>query len=304
VVAETIVYQMGKVGSSALVKGLNKQGVKAKQSHFLGTKSFLDMVRRFDDPDLPAEAAHHAAHQLRENLLLKNRILRAQSSEDSDSSGVNVVTLSRDPLDWYFANLVQNYSQYSPGIAKAMGISGRSGGSLTAAHLAEFLESVFNVLEEHVDHLDQSPLKGIHRIARQEKERDPSRRQHAIYVHATYLVRPHIWFDMHFRTVFDLDVLDLVEQHGGDQFVHEREKLRVLFLKFEALSRSEATIRDFFGLSDFTLPEANRSREKREYTVVAEARQLLTRDERFLRWYYDSRYCRALYRNGWSREFV
>lgn len=299
---EAIVYQMGKVGSSALVEGLKRHGVAAQQSHFLGTDTFQKAVKRFEDPEFPPQAAHHMAHQLMENLLIKSRLVRAKKFGQGEDTEINVVTLARDPLDWYFANLTQNFVQYAPGIAKSVGATSSTQGPLIGpSQLLSFLESVFSVLDDAVTHMDESPLLAIREKVRAERRRDPSERHKEIFVHATYLLRPHTWFDSHFLPVFDVDVLALLEKEGGETLSFESGLLNLLFVKFEALGRSTDAIRDFFDLSSFSLPKANLSAGKKEYSLVADARQGLSLDEAFFRKFYDSRYCRILYPEGWKR---
>ena len=111
-IKEAIVYQMGKVGSTSIVASLNSAGVSAYQSHFLDTSSFHSAIDKFDLPSsISKEAANHISVQLQRNLILRNKVKQYQTNDPACEDNLGIITLVRDPLNWYFSNLAQNFFQ-------------------------------------------------------------------------------------------------------------------------------------------------------------------------------------------------
>ena len=112
-----VVYQMGKVGSTSLVAALNRvDGVDAVQAHFLGPKSLHEILDTLMDPREGLYFHQHRLGQFTANLDITRRVEAIRTGVDRQTV-LDVVSLVREPVDWYRSCLLQDIEGYRSGLA-------------------------------------------------------------------------------------------------------------------------------------------------------------------------------------------
>ena len=104
-----IIYQYGKVGSTSLSAALDQlPGAQASATHFLGEKAFREVFDRLLDPRTPQYFFEHESGQLFRNLRIHRQFLR----RDTDPGALTVVSLAREPFDWFRSAFAQDIRQH------------------------------------------------------------------------------------------------------------------------------------------------------------------------------------------------
>lgn len=289
---DVLVYQMGKVASSALVDALSRAGQNPYQCHFLTKESFYRTIDRFDNPYLTDGEKHHMSMQLQQNLILYSLIKQYESGAKKEK--LCVISLTRDPLDWYFANLVQNFENYRLPIIKwAMINCGGNEGKLTAIELTHFFEHVFKEFPTHIDSLERNPAPMIRRLFLEaHNSKDPARNaEAAVYRHMMELIQPHFWFDINFEPLFNIDIFEVTEKIDLLGVFLEELYLKLVVVRYEDLSNSIHDIARFLQLPNLELATVNESSSKAMYEQVSSARTNMRVPAEFVEVYYTSRYC-------------
>lgn len=296
---QVIVYQMGKVGSTSIVNSLNAAGVDAHQSHFLDSPTFHEMLDRIIGSRIGEEAARHMSTQLQQNLLLANGLARAMENEQNPTKGIGIITLVRDPLDWFYSNLSQNYFTYEGMLKKWLLATGKlnQDQSIEKEHLLLFVSEIIGQFDALVAGIDSSSIEAIQGAFRAANKTEEGQTYRFIYGQATGLLRPHFWFDKHFNGLFGVDVLGS-KVSAGQVFRNETGKLRILLLRFEELADCSGAVGAFCGINGFSLTRANESKNKRLGRLFSEVRNEIEYPAGFLDKIYASDYARKFYPKG------
>lgn len=296
---EAIVYQMGKVGSTSIVASIVSAGIPAYQSHFLDTSSFHEVVDMFDRRvSVGDEAAHHISVQLQENLLLRNKLIRYQNNEMPRNERLGIITLVRDPLDWYFSNLSQNFFQVETQLRRWLVAENQLSNKdpLTEEHLQHFFTELFSCFDQIIPDMNQSHselIQGYFNEAGKTKNGD---RYRLIYSQVAVLHRIHFWFDKHFASLLDIDVL----RYGFDKFkgysVFQRGNVDIMLMKFEQLNALHSELSEFLGLPRFNMKRLNESKDKSLGQLISKTRKNLYIPDSFKKKYFSSEYYETFYR--------
>ena len=226
-----VVYQMGKVASTSLVATLDSlPGVTAVQSHFLGEALLQEIL-----PSLvnPAQSDYFHAHQLGQfklNIEVTRRINMILSGHRAER--LLILSLTRDPLDWFRSSLVQDMQGYAPDLLTYGARHGLGGDSddarITAAlpdligHFAALLDSRGGI-DAYFEQRRQGKDEGFEgtRI-----EADPLLQQ--IF---RMMLRPYTWFEHHFERArgFRLSEMD----HDGAVYTRHDVRADYLILRYE-----------------------------------------------------------------------
>lgn len=103
-----VVYQFGKVASTALVAALNDQpGVEAVQSHFLGESALQKTLGSCLNPQVNDYFYFHQSGQLATNLAITRRVNRILAGYEPETRLVLLSTV-REPLDWLRSAVTQD----------------------------------------------------------------------------------------------------------------------------------------------------------------------------------------------------
>lgn len=109
-----VVYQYGKVASTAIVKALNEiSEVRAVQTHFLGKDTFIHVLNQILDPYESDYFTFHRRGQLFENIDFMRNIYKHQAGLVQDSQMV-FLTVVREPVSWFRSAITQDAKGYLP----------------------------------------------------------------------------------------------------------------------------------------------------------------------------------------------
>jgi hypothetical protein len=211
-----LIHTMGKVGSTAVMRSLEKVNIYCRHSHWVAaeTQAFFDRLAQVS----PTGQSHW-------NFYVQNRlnISRARSAlRDADyASAIKVITGIRAPID----QILSHYFQGFP-VNEA---------ALVTRKLDVNASNVRDNIEQGVEFYMSNPDRTLAELTREIDEDNCDRIMFCWLVH-NYL---H-WFDEEFRPFFRTDVL-AGKRNNGFQIAGN-----VLILKFEELStRGEQAVASY-----------------------------------------------------------
>ena len=284
---EIIIYQMGKVASTALNHALAQRGLTVEASHFLGAEAIATVGAELTMPWLDAYFTHHIAGQLVRNLVLTRKLNWFRECGTRRGRRLKIITLARDPLAWYAAYFIQGYEGYRQGVeAWRESIGKLPAATAPAAVVADFQRAVQARLLSASDSYAQStPGHGYDR-----REPGASAGAYAVAVHARMLARPLHWFDVFLRPVLGVDVYAQAFDTRRGWSVIAGEFADVLVVKFERLGELAGVIGDFAGVEGLVMDRENVTSEKSDAADIKAAIRAAYTDE-LRHAIYASRYC-------------
>ena len=267
---DVIVFQMGKVGSVALCASLEAAGVSAIQTHFLGEAKLKQMLDRLINPATNSFVLGHGVGQLVQNIQLTNHVnaYRAASLRAPDQPlerRLRLITVARDPRDWYRSNLVQNFEGIIQDVERFGAANGSGAGGDARELLSEHLARI-----EQVVGASRAPfgtpghLQEVAALTRSYAEPELLRR------HVQEYLRPIVWFDAFLLPALSLDVFSAPFDHKRGAARIENAFADALVLKFETHDLWEQNVSGFLGVDGFKLLRANESNGKDAYDLVKE----------------------------------
>jgi hypothetical protein len=297
-----LVYQMGKVASSSLCAALNNAGVPAAQTHFLGEAALTAILRRLLNPGLNEHFAYHLQGQLDANIGLTRQLLRVRRAVergDPAQPKAKVISLAREPLDWYRAELVQNFAGHIPALrtfcGRAADDDGDDLGCIFQAHRA--------LLATLAD-LPLPPLEQPQRVHKALHEALDRAGQSALLTQARNFLQPILWFQRLFREPIGVDVFrDAAAWLGPGAQRFQGRFCDVLVVRYESLPEALPALSDFTGVTDLALPRTNLSDAKQHFAVVQRALDQVRLPASFAQTLYRSAYCETFgygYRDRFS----
>ena len=209
-----IVYQYGKVGSTSVTAALNRlAGCEAHQTHFLGESAFSGTLKRLMNPDTPDYFFEHSAGQLLENL----RLYRHFARREIDSTPLTVISLAREPFDWFRSALVQDAQEHLVSLRTLLDNRGIACGGDEDAMTAG-LELLFGLLLDAITHfgsLDAMCRGRRYQELEQALEHAGSDDFRAIMFFVNIFMRPHLWYHTHFMDVLEFGLGDMSPMDCG-----------------------------------------------------------------------------------------
>ena len=120
-----VVYQFGKVGSTALVQALNGlPETDCIQSHFLGVDALREVVPQMVNPRLSDYFFRHLSGQFARNIETTRRMNAIKSGLLDEH--LITLTLSRNPVEWMRSAITQDINGILPGLRTIVAKSGNS----------------------------------------------------------------------------------------------------------------------------------------------------------------------------------
>lgn len=209
-----VVFQYGKVASTALVATLNQvPGVEAVQSHFLGEHAFSQMLPMLVSPNTSDYFFYHQMGQFHQNVQTTRRMAQIQAGK----RGEKLVLLSvvRDPWDWFRSAFTQDIQGYLPNLlrlAAQAGLEGKNELETVQNVVSALLELMSRIvdLEGGLDRVIGKILgKGFNLNAHSNLS-PMSGYEQFFYL----MLRPFIWLDQHFEIVSGTNVRNMDKMDG------------------------------------------------------------------------------------------
>jgi len=255
---EVVIFQMGKVASTALGTALRKQGIKAVQSH-IASPDRLGMKLKIMAAPYLSEAVAHTVYQdfhqeLRAMYLLSRRRIATGQHEPS----LLLITPIRDPLTWYWSHFAQMYTHYNSQLLRYfLDAGGREQDFQPEAAFLQMLEQMFHLLDNTPESLDDP--ESLPRIQRAATECDPSG---TVSAQANRFLVPLRWFDEDFFPATGIDVYEYPfnVEHGFGQI--DAGGFNILLCHYEKLHLLQPQLAQFIGRPNFKLTRENTSEDK------------------------------------------
>jgi len=267
-----VVYQFGKVASSAIVDSLNRvPGVSAVQSHFLGAEMLQQMLGQLLFPGGEEYFFRHRLGQFVENLRI-SRELNAFRQGLRAPTRLTLISVVREPLDWLRASLVQDIEGYLPGFAAVgshWGLAWEDGEGLIRGVLPRLLGTIAERLGAvgGPDAFLSGPLDWSRLI---EVTGDSGSDLFLAGV-AEMALRPTSWFDVHFPAGVGTTVDELTAAENGLWRHADLGWCALYVLRYESIDQGiAAVVADRLGLEGLRLDWINESGAKPYAGVIAE----------------------------------
>jgi len=231
-----VVYQMGKVASTSLVATLNKGSeITAVQSHFLGVDALRDILPSMVSSSLGDYFYAHQFGQFKINVEVTRRINMILDGQNEER--LLILSMSRDPLDWFRSSLVQDMEAYAPQFieyAGHSGLVGKSDDETVCAALSDCIQHFVNILEQQggIDAHFEKRKEGFGRIfiGTPLENRPPLQRVFHM------MLRPYNWFEEHFERAMKLKVSAF--NQSGSVYTYTADRADYVILRYEDIQSS------------------------------------------------------------------
>jgi len=270
VTLNVIVYQYGKVASTSLVTTLNKlRNVTAHQCHFFGEAAFRSTVTRLCDPGTNDYFFKHSLGQLTRNLKAYRLYHSQQASANTRSV---VLTIAREPFDWFRSSLIQEMDGHFSGLA--LSLSDRQGATssrerIVREGLALLIERIHKALDSvdgDIDALTLAKRRELDQILPFVNTQDFE----AVLFLLSRFLTPHWWFRTQFQAEFDIKIAEMEDLGEGLRVSHTPQGA-VYLARYEELETAFAKFLVAEGLSPKRLARKNRGYKKKLSSVISES---------------------------------
>jgi hypothetical protein len=237
----TIVYQFGKVASTSLVNTLAKlPSLEVHQSHFLGESALQRIIPIAVDQTTNAYFHEHLRGQLLANVDLTYRMNRVLAGDGPDK--LKVISLSREPLEWLRSGVLQDIAGYRSDLLAFAEDEG-----LAVEDELETLERALNaVLLRIAAILDakggiRDTVEEFHNVGGKAMLAPLGPGIPLIVRKLFFLaLRPHTWFEEHFRTCFGIGLEDF--ECTQRIWILRRPRADFVLLRYEDLKERFADV--------------------------------------------------------------
>ena len=253
-----IVYQFGKVASTAIVRALEKlPDIEVHQSHFLGEDALRKSITNAANPRLEPYFRKHMIGQLTANLELTHRMNRI--IEGLDTTKLCVLTLSREPIDWLRSCIQQDIEGHRDAIL-AVSASEQPETPSVEHGLSEILDGLADFIDAKGG--IAPAMASFQRPGKQAFFNDPILQRGEIYRRILMLVfRPLLWFEDHFHVCFGHGLNDF--QAHGRHWIKDTDTATFVMLRYEDIASELVNALASANIQmETSLPVANSSREK------------------------------------------
>jgi hypothetical protein len=255
-----LLFQMGKVASTALTKALFSRGINCFHCHSLRYEDEAGRLSQLfkAQPDLPL-----AARELK--LLAKHTTLNMlvrwyRLNQVPFDRKLKVVTLTRDPVDWFISHFVQRFGRDASPLVEwhrhATGAGLVRDGAGTAA--AEMFRQVGDIVVEARPSADVASArrKAMARVT----TLNPPQPQLGRTIESA--LGPISWFERQFTPLLDIDLRSLPEFRESGLAQRDLGSVEILVVRFEDFARHRGAICRHVGLETLKVGQRNVTSEK------------------------------------------
>jgi hypothetical protein len=290
---DLLLFQMGKVGSSALATAALDHGINCFHCHSLAYNAEAARLSRLfhSEPNQVLSALDLRFLTKHTTLNMLTRWYKTNAA--SAGRKVKVISLTRDPATRHVSHLLQRFDfrSLADWYRTVANLDVMTEQDLTKAVMELWRQLAQLVLESKpsVD-LPRAHAHGTAAIA------SMSPPQPYLAKHFAQTIGPLGWFDEQFRPVFDLDIRDMPELAKNGIAQRELSFADILIVRYEDLTRHLGAMADFLCISSLELPPVNVTEKKAHaQDILAAARTFNATDlgRAFARELRESDYGRA-----------
>ncbi|QPC44798.1 hypothetical protein HW532_20110 [Kaustia mangrovi] len=267
-----VVYQYGKVGSTAIVQSLDAlDGVTAVQSHFLGEKNLRQIVPFLVSPKQSAYFHEHKVQQFMRNAAI-TREVNAFRAEMRPGRRLSIITTCRNPLHWFRSKLSQDIKGYLPSLeelAAQWRINAADRDELILGTVSRLLICLADLLEEAggIDTVLESPR----RFANLAPRTGSPACDRTVRTFFATMMMPFTWYGDHFQEVFGVD-LDAASLRDDTLLSRQLGWCDIYFFRYEDIEVAMSDIAERLGLAGkFRLLRENVSSGKAHAATISAA---------------------------------
>ncbi|MDZ7782862.1 MAG: putative capsular polysaccharide synthesis family protein [Halioglobus sp.] len=255
---EILIFQMGKVASTAIADALRREGRSALQAHIASPHRLQGKLEILTSAGVSNGVAHRMYEDYLQELKVTFLLSRKLVSGASEGPPTRVISLTRDPLSWYLSHFAQNYDHYSTLLKRYHENHCDGSGSFSPEETFREIQScLFDVLMETREAIDSADA--LPRLMAEADLRDAT---NVVFSQLNRFLLPLRWFDEDFLPATGVDVFshDFDRQRGIGQI--DLPGLSILLLRYENLLELSDSIAEFVGLQRLRLCHTNVSEDK------------------------------------------
>lgn len=233
------VFQMGKIASTAIKNALLRRRIECYQPHFLRKSSFEQLIRRFEEVNLTDWTAENLSGQIAENLMLYNKLIKFQNHVSGKHQELKIITLTREPLDWYFSNFAQNFEEYKQDVTSFVAAknnirAGIQDEEKIFLYLDEFFDCLLEFASSHMTSFLPDECARLSKIIQDpEISGIPGNRE--LLKHCMILLRPFNWLYKYFDPVFNTRIIKPALSNECSSVQVKLDYCEILALRYEDL---------------------------------------------------------------------
>ena len=254
---DVVIFQMGKVASTAIAAGLGRSGLHTLQAHVACPGRLAEKLHTIANPAL----AEEVATRVYQDFLLELRVmyLLARIRRNAGArSGPKIITPVRDPVSWYWSHFAEMYDHYRGLLLRYWQAQGGAAESFEPRGVfLQLLERMFALLERTAAPLDS--VAGVARLQQEANELDPS---NVLASQVNRFLVPLRWFDEDFLPATGVDVYGHPFDIAGGFSRLQEGGFAVLLLQYERLGSLVGQLESFTGASALDLGRENASEDK------------------------------------------
>ncbi|MEJ2533540.1 MAG: putative capsular polysaccharide synthesis family protein [Halioglobus sp.] len=254
---DVVIFQMGKVASTAIAAGLGRSGLHSLQAHVACPGRLAEKLHTIANPALGEEVAT----RVYQDFLLELRVmyLLARIRRNSGAGdGLNIITPVRDPVSWYWSHFAEMYDHYRGLLLRYWQAQGGTAEAFDPRQVfLELLERMFGLLEKTAAPLDS--VAGLASLQQEANELDPS---NVLASQVNRFLVPLRWFDEDFLPATGVDVYRHPFDTAGGSSRLQEGGFSVLLLQYEKLGSLVGQLESFTGASALDLGRENASEDK------------------------------------------
>ena len=267
-----IVYQYGKVASTALVETLNSmRHVRAHQCHFFGVEAFQATIARLCNPHTNDYFFKHSLGQLTENVRAYREYHR---TDRADGERFVVVTVAREPFDWFQSAVLQEIEGHLSNFRLALPADLQqrlSDKELVTTGLALVIDRIHQTLDTVDGEVHQLTVKHRRGLIEQMPFNGAEDFEAFLFILSRYL-QPLIWFKTQFSPEFGVVPAEM-EVVGEGLRCAANEKGPIYLIQYEKMTQAFQQLLQREGLPEKKLKRVNEGSRKPLSDQVATAFQ-------------------------------
>lgn len=255
---EIVIFQMGKVASTALAGALREQGLEAVQAHVASPERLAAKLKIMAAPYLSEAVANTVYQDFHQELRAMYFLSRRRVAPDAYADPLMLISPTRDPLSWYWSHFAQMYHHYDDQLLRYFLDKGGSEPDFQAeTTLINMLEQMFAVLDATPEPLDDP--QSLPRIQSAAMECDSSG---IVSAQVNRFLLPLRWFNEDFHPAVGVNVYDHPFDALNGFGKIEAPGFNIMMYRYEQLEQMQRQLANFVDRPEFSLERRNATEDK------------------------------------------
>ena len=255
---EIVIFQMGKVASTALAGALREQGLEAVQAHVASPERLAAKLKIMAAPYLSETVANTVYQDFHQELRTMYLLSRRRVAPDAYADPLMLISPTRDPLSWYWSHFAQMYHHYDDQLLRYFLDKGGSEPDFKAkTTLISMLEQMFSVLDATPEPLDDP--QSLPRIQSAAMECDSSG---IVSAQVNRFLLPLRWFNEDFQPAVGVNVYDHPFDVLNGFGKIEAPGFNIMMYRYEQLEQMQRQLANFVDRPEFSVERRNATEDK------------------------------------------